>query len=599
MAATPLREWPGLVAALTVILAAIPLTAFAVHGHPMKKLIAAALCQGFVYAWLAGWLAVAARRRWVAAAIGGVVALAMWLMCLPVIFADRMMSPEVLLLMLETDAREAGSFLGMVMSARPVLIAAGLLLVFAAMIWAAIKYGGRLRCCVARRPWLRGAAWVVCLSAGAAGTAHLIYMYSRFMTGDIARFENWTIRQSRLVPTLFNSDEAVLGDGVTALLFTVRGLRINTSELPRWEDIQRQVLATEMPRAAEADSVNIVVIIGESFIKHHSPLYGYPLATTPRMSAEAEAGRLVAMTDYISPANITSASMRNMMNLNSAGDGERWADAAFFPLVAARAGWRVRLFDNQLTKTRYTVDVQLAAMMRNPLLTSRCYSLANDSICLYDGDFISLVDSIAPPGNTVGLLDIYHLYGQHFAPADRYPANAGFDRYNADSIPYSRPWLTPEKKQYIAEYDNATRYNDYVIGRIIDRYAHTPTVFLYFSDHGEEMYDASDCAVRNEPSGDLAGWLRRQFEIPFFVIANERYIALRPGRWHDVRNAADRPGMLDNIGQAVLGLAATGSRYYRPERDIFSPTYRCPPRRTVTRSLLYDSIVGHRPENNR
>ena len=50
MAATPLREWPGLVAALTVILAAIPLTAFAVHGHPMKKLIAAALCQGFVYA---------------------------------------------------------------------------------------------------------------------------------------------------------------------------------------------------------------------------------------------------------------------------------------------------------------------------------------------------------------------------------------------------------------------------------------------------------------------------------------------------------------------------------------------------------------------
>ena len=587
---TPLREWPALVAALTALYAAIPLVVAVLLGTSMKKLAILALCQGFVYAWLTGW--VAAKRRRVAAAIGGTVALVMWLMCLPVVFADRPLSPEVLLPVLETDAREACSFMSLVMTPRNIAAAAGLLLLFGALAWAGAACNGALRRRLAARPLAVTCLGWMCLAAGAAGVAHMAYIYPRMLTGDIVAFENWTTRQSPLVPTLFNSDEAVLGDGVTAALFSINGLRVNTSEMPRWEETQRALLAAEVPRAAEADSVNIVVIIGESFIKHHSPLYGYPLATTPRMSAEADSGRLVAFTDYISPANLTSTAMRNLMNLNSVGDGERWTDAPFFPLVAARGGWRVRLFDNQVTAPKYLVDVQLAALMRNRLLADNCYTLANDTVCRYDGDFLDMAFALAPADSSAGNLDIYHLYGQHFAPADRYPADGRWDYFTADSIPFSRPWLTPEKRQYIAEYDNATRYNDYIIGRIIDRYAATPTIFLYFSDHGEEMYDTSDCAVRNEPSGDLGGWLRRQFEIPFFVIANDRYIALRSARWEAVRAAAARPGMLDNIGQAVLGLAGIRSEHYRPDRDIFSPTYRCPPRRIITRPLLYDTIVA-------
>lgn len=595
--AAPVREWPGLVAAMTVILAAVPVTAAVVLGDSFKKLMLLALCQGFVYSWAIVYVAVLCRRRWVAVGLASVTGLLVWALCLPIIFVDRIMSPEILLVTLETDSREAASFIGMVLKWRPVLISAAQLVFFAAMIWAGARYGDRLRTVFSRGKWLRGAAWCVCPAMAAVGVAHLGYMYSGFMSDDVQKFEDWTIHQSRLIPTLLNSDEAILGDGVTAALFTIHGLNVNTSELPRWEETQREALAEAVPRAAEADSVNIVVIIGESYIKHHTPLYGYPLPTTPRLSAEADSGRLVAMTDYITPANYTSAAMRNLMCLNSAGDGERWTDAPYFPLVASRAGWRVRLFDNQLTVPRYIVDVQLAAVIRNRLLNRECYSLTNDSICRYDGEFLDMVERIAPPDSSVGNLDIYHLYGQHFSPADRYPADAGWDYFTADSISFERPWLTPEKRQIIAEYDNATRYNDYVVGRIIDRYAPTSTIFLYFSDHGEEMYDASDCAVRNEPSGDLAGWLRRQFDIPFFVIANDRYLALRPERWEAIRRAADRPGMLDNVGQAVLGLADVRSRYYNAQRDIFSLSYVCPPRRIVTRRLLYDSITRTEPLN--
>lgn len=595
--AAPVREWPGLVAAMTVILAAVPLTMEIALPHEMKKLSLLALCQGFIYAWLLVYITVWAGRRWVAVALGSVVALWTWLWCQSLFFAGRPMSPEILLVVIETDTREAGSFLNASLSAKALLLPLAQLAVFGVLLWTGIRYNDAIRLWFMHRRPARVCVWVVAALMWIVGLTHISYLYSHFMTADIQRFEDWSTKQNRIVPGLFNMEVSSVSDGVTSTLFAFHGVKINTSEIPLWEETQREVLAETVPHSAEADSVNIVVIIGESFIRHHSPLYGYPLRSTPRMSAEADSGRLVAMTDYISPANLTSSAVRNFLNLNSLGDDERWSSSPFFPLVASRGGWQVRLFDNQVTTPKYLVDVQLSALMRNRVLTENCYSLANDTVFAYDGDFLDMVDSIAPADNKVGRMDIYHLYGQHFHPADRYPADAGWDYFTADSIPFERPWLTPEKRQLIAEYDNATRYNDYVVGRIIDRYAATPTIFLYFSDHGEEMYDASDCAVRNEPSGDLAGWLRRQFDIPFFVIANDRYLSLRPERWEAIRYAADHPGMLDNVGQAVLGLAGVRSRYYNARRDIFSPSYVCPPRRIVTRRLLYDSITRTEPLN--
>lgn len=44
-------------------------------------------------------------------------------------------------------------------------------------------------------------------------------------------------------------------------------------------------------------------------------------------------------------------------------------------------------------------------------------------------------------------------------------------------------------RQAIAEYDNATCYNDALIGEVISHYRHANAVIVYLSDHGEETYD--------------------------------------------------------------------------------------------------------------
>lgn len=594
MVARPVLRYPAFVAGIGLILALPTLLTMFVMATSLKKIFLLAMCQGIAVGYAAGWVAVGARgRRWVMWLLASLAALLSLVCGLFVIFSGRTLATETLVLVIQTDAREAGSFVRQFVTWWKVAGALAWTGILCVLAWGAVCGNGW-------RMWRQGRLWRGAMSAAVVvmtvvGCVRFAGFARIFAFDDLAEFEQWYSRDSQVAPGLYRLAEWNNGDALSCHLFAWRGLSLNTREVPMWEETQRQVIAAGVPPTAEADSVNVVVVIGESFIKRHSSLYGYPLPTNPRLEAEADSGRLAVFSDWISPANFTAAALRNLLNLNDLSAGERWNRSAYFPLVAALAGWRVHLYDNQLTSPKFLVDVQLSAIMRNRLLDGVCYQWATDSLDRYDGDFIARVNREFPFDQSVGNLDIYHLYGQHFAPADRYPAGGAHDRWTADSIPYDRPWLTPEKRQVVAEYDNATLYNDSVVGAIIDRYRHTPTILVYFSDHGEEMYDASDCAVRNEPSGDLAGWLQRQFEIPFFIWASDSYRDLRPQRWAGVCAAVDRPGMLDNVGQVVLGLAGAGRcRYYRATRDALTPLYEPRPRVTLSHSLPYDSLRHER-----
>lgn len=590
----PLRRYGVFVAVITLA-GIVPVTLNICVNHLMlRKIFMLDVCQALAVAYLLGWICVAARRRWVPVALASVVILASLAASMFVVMAGRPLSTETLMLVVQTDAREAQSFMHQFVTPGRIISAVGLLLLMTAAVWWVWRSAVRNE----ERKWSHWqfAAGGVLLCMAVVGTVRLADFCRMFRLDGLSGFEEWYSQQSPVAPGLYRLEEYRNGDLLTNVLFAWWGLHLNTEELPQWEKTQREVLASDISHSTEADSVNVVVIIGESFIKRHSNIYGYPLLTNPRLTAERDSGRLAVFTDYISPANFTAASLRNLLDLNDLARGESWASGAYFPLVAARGGWRVHLYDNQVTVPKFLVDVQLAAVMRNPMLDGVCYEWVTDSLDRYDGDFVARVNREHPFDGSVGNLDIYHLYGQHFDPADRYPAGGAHDRWTADSLPYDRPWFTPAKRQVVAEYDNATLYNDSVVGAIIDRYRDTPAVVIYFSDHGEEMFDASDCNVRNEPSGDLRGWLERQFEIPFFIWASDSYCAMRPARWTDILDAVDRPGMLDNVGQAVLGLCGMDSvPYYRPDRDILNPAYRPADRVTLGRRVNYDSLVAPRP----
>ena len=80
-------------------------------------------------------------------------------------------------------------------------------------------------------------------------------------------------------------------------------------------------------------------------------------------------------------------------------------------------------------------------------------------------------------------LIFYHMMGQHELFSDRYP-----DEYCLFG-PKNRKGLGSLKDEVIADYDNATLFNDYVVSSIIDLYNDKSAIVLYFPDHGLDIYD--------------------------------------------------------------------------------------------------------------
>lgn len=380
-------------------------------------------------------------------------------------------------------------------------------------------------------------------------------------------------------------------DVVTKVLVAIWDVRLSEKEIERvaWQAEHIKVV----PQAETHDSLNVIFVIGESYIREHSPLYGYPLPTTPFLSAEQQAGRLFTFTDVASPYNQTTRVIRNLLCCNSLGDGEDWSAYPPFTAVFKKNGYRVSMFDNQKTFDlgKHVFAFSLSTFLYHPRMLETCYQEVSDSTFEYDGQLVDYHQRHMPTQSAARQLIVFHLLGQHVSFRYRYPK--GYDYFTTDSIRFRKePWLTPDMKAEIAYYDNATRYNDDVIRQLTSLYQDQSTVMIYLSDHGEEVYDYRDSYGRDDWSmgSDPRQVLRYQYMVPFVVWCSDTYLKRYPQMAELLRQAVDKPLMLDNTCHLLFRLAHLQTPYYKVSRDVLSPNYACP-KRLINDQVDYDEVI--------
>ena len=345
----------------------------------------------------------------------------------------------------------------------------------------------------------------------------------------------------------------------------------------------------------EKDSLNVILVIGESYIKHHAQLYGYSLPTTPNLMNEERKGNLYAFRNVVTPYNYTTSVMKNMMCCNSIADDESWYDSPFFPTIFKRSGMNVDYWDNQMVSSNKLIsaaiwDFTLNSFLFNKTIRGISYDKTADHAFKYDDQLVS--DHANCKKKVLGKYNfvVFHLMGQHINAKDRYPHDK-FSRFSAKDIRNNEPYMTESKKQDIANYDNATYYNDYVINHIINLYRNENTVVVYFSDHGEEIYDYRDSKGRVEAApGQEKNWLKYQFEVPFVIWCSDKYKALHPDIIRRIKASLNRPFMTDNTCHLLFDLAGLKTIYYRPERDLISPKFK-PSKRIVNNNTDFDAVM--------
>ena len=352
-------------------------------------------------------------------------------------------------------------------------------------------------------------------------------------------------------------------------------------QLSREEDESVSEYALKFDREATAesteDSITVVYVLGESYIKSHAHLYGYELPTTPYLDEERELGRLFVFSDVVAPFNLTYKVEKNTFFCNSIADGEHWVSSPSFMQLFKKAGFFVGFYDNQRAGKGFKLENINGSRIYNKDVARLSYSDIAEHSCKHDGDFIDDVLKKGIPTASRSL-HVYHLMGQHGPASQRVPQQ--FSKFKAQDIKRQLPFLDNENKSAIATYDNATLYNDHVLHKIIEIYKDKNVALVYMSDHGEEMYDYRNSAGRAKAvKGMEAQMARHQFGVPFMIWLSDQYKAKHPEKVEAIKLALDRPFMTDNVAQVLFDLAGLKTPYYKADRDLISPQFK--PRKRI------------------
>lgn len=379
-------------------------------------------------------------------------------------------------------------------------------------------------------------------------------------------------------------------DSVTTLFYSLYSIHLV------YEDMRQAVIVSQHLKHVESaesqDSLNVIFVIGESYIKHHSQLYGYELATTPYLLLEQKKGNLFVFDNVVTPFNQTSLTMKNTLCCNSLRAQEKWSEQPYFPAIFKKAGYDVYFWDVQKDDGMQALfEFSLNSFVYDKELAKVSYTQISKHHFLFDDEAVNDFSKEVKLHGKHHLV-MFHLMGQHVEYSQRYPHHKGFDQFTDRDIRSKQPYMDKDKKQMVAAYDNATLYNDYVLKHIIDLFRDQNSVVVYFSDHGEEVYDYRDSFGRLDFDSDkIKEGLKYQYEIPFMIWCSNQYMEKNPFIVEQIKKALHRPFRTDDICQVLFHLSHLQSAYYKAAYDLLNPHYQVYDRMVGEGMFNYDRVI--------
>lgn len=312
----------------------------------------------------------------------------------------------------------------------------------------------------------------------------------------------------------------------------------------------------------------LIVIIGESFSKYHSQLYGYEKETNPLLLEKVNKKELFLFTDVITTINDTE---RAFCAIYSLGDynKDNYSDYALFPTILRKAGFYTNYIDN--------MDLASATnrVKDSKELSDIMYNYRNKRTYTYDE---SILDEIK--NNQQKELYVIKLIGQHYTYKNTFPES--YSKWNY--VDYPSKHYSDNLKQIIADYDNSTLYNDYVVNSIIERFREENAVVIYFSDHGEEVYDEREYMGH----GGTTPYIKYQFDIPFMIWMSEKYKKENIDIVDAIIENKGKAYSSNDVSHTILNLAGVACEQYMPERSVASEKFTPKKQRIINKSIIYN-----------
>lgn len=491
--------------------------------------------------------------------ISGFIVFLIWLISAieiyVIIFVHNRFTPLILQLVLETNSKESSEYLSTFLIKTPALIYLSIIsLSFFTLIFSLFKWG-----------------------------KHFVIKNKYFKT-----FVNALLFYSISVTLLCSIQNIMELQELTPLDTLIYSIKENSNAYQDVKKLKHVSAGIKTPITDNSSDIeSIVVIIGESFSKHHSSLYGYHRKTNPILENLQKNGNLFVFTDVVTPQNLTSEVFKYILSFKSQDDSTYWADNPLFPTIFKKAGWESIFISNQIVKQDGKPwELHMRSYLNNKVIEEQSFSERNKKLRQYDIELTEDYDSIKKNPTSKHLV-IFHLMGQHLKYSERYPKQ--FSYFTIDSI--ERNDLKTVHQQEIADYDNATRYNDYVISEIIKRFNEKDAIVIYFSDHGEEVNDYRIQLERTQEPVITKNIARYQYEIPFIIWVSDTFKIRHPEIIENIEYSVDRPFMTDDIPHLLIDISGIQTQWFDPSRSIINDEFNLHRKRLLRDGQDYNEII--------
>ncbi len=363
------------------------------------------------------------------------------------------------------------------------------------------------------------------------------------------------------------------------------GIAYNIASSAELDVLERSVAATQVDSCSYRCPL-IVLIIGESYNKHHSTLYGYDLPTTPRMQDEQKKSHLIVYSDAVAPYNFTSNAFKEMFSTYDKEEDIDWTQHTLFPAVFKKAGYHVVFYTNQFSLDQTNIwDMAGGTIFNHHGLSELQFSERNEHTYTYDGELVSRLPPIDSIAKRPTLL-IIHFIGQHVSYDTRYPSN--FTRFNVNDEKTTFGDL--QGKEMSAHYDNATYYNDSVVASVFEKIRHQDAIAIYLSDHGEEVYDWRDQYERTNEGTLVPEVARYQYEIPLMFFLTDSFQIRHADITSAIKASQNRRFYSSDLPHLLLDLGGIATPEYKEKRNILSPKYDLNRKRMIRNDVDYDLL---------
>lgn len=299
----------------------------------------------------------------------------------------------------------------------------------------------------------------------------------------------------------------------------------------------------------------IVVIIGESLTRHHMSLYGYGRQTNPLLSKPDSS--LFIYKDVTSPQVHTIPVIRTVMTFMDRKHKEYFYKQPSLFELFNRANYDTYFITNQPFGGRYATSYDI--------LLSQAKYIFNPSLQKKPDEVVFPYLQQALDNKTQkNKLIVIHLMGNHMVYKFRYPSKYNVFKNGTDHfIQHHEKFITPETIKIIDDYDNSVLYNDYVVSSIIQKVkkAQSPSAVVYFSDHGEEVYEVRDFAGHAyEKVSDY------MCDIPFIAWHSPTFGNYRT----DLKYDTTRPFSTANLLFSITDLAGLRYENFDAKKSLFN-----------------------------